>query len=67
MINKLCVVSEIRGRRSAHAGAGMASAGGARVRRVEAEAPRRRARAARPGRAARRHLRGDRDRSTAHG
>lgn len=60
-------IAEIRGRRLAHASARVAAAGGARLRGVEAEAPGRRARAARQGRAARRHLRGDRDRLTAYG
>lgn len=65
-----CIFSvrvEVRGRGPAHAGAGVAAAGGARLRGVEAAPPRRRARAARPRRAARRHLRGDRDRPAAHG
>lgn len=63
----LFVRVEICGRGFADAGAGVAAAGRAGLRRLEAPPPRRRARAARPRRAARRHLRGDRDGLAAHG
>lgn len=67
-LNKISVaLQEIRGRGSAHAGAGVAAAGGARLRGVEAPPPSRRARASRPRRAPRRDIRGDRDGSYTYG